>query len=89
MVLQDSVSPAHPGSKRKGGSLRREMGAAIQEKPKGRVTHCKDPMLAAKREGRSLATDGFVVDDQDLQADLLIQNLPDDDDCFYYHLTVV
>jgi len=40
-------------------------------------------------EGRSLATDGFVVDDQDLQADLLIQNLPDDDDCFYYHLTVV
>jgi len=36
------------------------MGAAIQEKEKGRVTHYKDPLLTAKREGRSLAIDDFV-----------------------------
>jgi len=53
------------------------MGAAIQEKQKGRLTHCNAPLLAAKREGRSFATDDFVADDQDLQADLLVQILPD------------
>ena len=77
VVLRDSVSPAHPGSKRKGGYLRQEMGAAIQEKQKGRLTHSKDPFLAAKREGRSFAKDDFVTDDRDLQADLLVQILPD------------
>ena len=53
------------------------MGGAIQEKQKGRLTHSKDPLLAAKREGRSFATDDFVADDRDLQADLLVQILPD------------
>jgi len=53
------------------------MGAVIQEKQKGRLTHSKDPLLAAKREGHSLATDDFVADDRDLQADLLVQILPD------------
>ena len=53
------------------------MGAAIQEKQKGRLTHSKDSLLAAKREGRSFATDDFVADDRDLQADLLVQILPD------------
>ena len=48
VVLRDSVSPAHPGSKRKGGSLRQEMGAAIQERQKGRLTHSKDPLFALK-----------------------------------------
>ena len=51
------------------------MGAAIQEKQKGRLTHCKDPLLAAKREGHSIATDDFVANDRDLQADLLVQIL--------------
>jgi len=41
------------------------MGAAIQ---KGRFK---------KREGRSFAIDDFVADDRDLQADLLVQILPD------------
>jgi len=53
------------------------MGAAIQEKQKCRLTHCKDPLLAAKREGNSLATDDFVADNRHLQADLLVQILPD------------
>ena len=53
------------------------MGAAIQEKQECRLTHNKDPLLAAKREGSSFATDDFVADDQDLQADLLVQILPD------------
>jgi len=34
-------------------------------------------LLAVKRAGRSLATDDFVADDRDLQADLLVQILPD------------
>jgi len=39
VVLRDSVSPAHTGSKRKGGALQQGMGAAIQEKENARVTH--------------------------------------------------
>jgi len=39
VVLRDSVSPAHTGSKRKGGALQQGMGAAIQEKEDARVTH--------------------------------------------------
>jgi len=50
VVLRDSVSD-HPGSKGKGDTLQQEMGAAIQEKQKGRVTHCKDPLLTAKMRG--------------------------------------
>ena len=53
------------------------MGAAIQKNQRGRLTHSKDPLLAAKREGRSFATDDFGADDRDLQADLLVQILPD------------
>jgi len=48
VVLRDSVSPAHLGSKRKGDSLRQEMGAVIQDKQKSRLTHGKDPCLPLK-----------------------------------------
>jgi len=52
VVLQrDNISPAHPGNKRKGSALRQGMGATIQEKEKGGVTHCKDPLLTAKKRG--------------------------------------
>jgi len=51
VVQRDNISPAHPGNKRKGGALRQRMGAAIQEKEKGRVTHHKDPLLTAKKRG--------------------------------------
>jgi len=51
VVQRDNISPAHPGNKRKGSALRQGMGAAIQEKEKGGVTHCKDPLLTAKKRG--------------------------------------
>jgi len=51
VIQRDNISPAHPGNKRKGDALRQGMGAAIQEKEKGRVTHYKDPLLTAKKRG--------------------------------------
>ena len=51
VVQRENISPAHPGNKRKGSALRQGMGAVIQEKEKGGVTHCKDPLLTAKKRG--------------------------------------
>jgi len=51
VVQRNNISPAHPGNKRKGGTLRQAMSAAIQEKEKGRVTHYKGPLLTAKKRG--------------------------------------
>ena len=50
VVERDNISPAHPGNKRKGSALRQGMGAAIQEKEEGGVTHCKDPLLTANKK---------------------------------------
>jgi len=53
VVQRDNISPAHPGNKRKGDALQQAMGAAIQEKEKGRITHYKDPLLTAKKKERA------------------------------------
>jgi hypothetical protein len=53
------------------------MGAAIQEKRRVEQHIIRTPYSPQKREGRSLTIDDFVVDDRHLQADLVVQSLPD------------
>ena len=45
VIVRDSVSPAHTGSKRKGGALQQGMGAAIQEKADSVVQSLSDHYL--------------------------------------------
>jgi len=74
----DPVSPPKVARKRKLTATKSLAFKKVAEENKiGRITHQKDPLVVATRNGLSLGTDNFRTEDCEREVDLLLQILHD------------